>query len=1088
LNNSIKEGKTMLTKRKAIGILGVFIVLALFSTQAMAQPSPTHIITVTQGVNGKITPITASNEFVVAEGLNKLFTITPSAHYYVESISIDGLSIDPLITGPIASGSGTLTIPTGISKVYKFNFTGVADDHTITATYVKDTFDLTVDKTTLSSGEGTVSGTTIDCGLLCSETVDWNSRVTLTPAPTAGSIFEGWVGCTSVNKTVSPNTCDVLVTKAKTVKAKFTKTYTLTVNVNGTGGGTVKGIPGINCGTDCTETFKFPLPPASPKVITLTATPGTGSSLTRWAGSHTATTNPKVIKVTMDGDKDITVDIDSLGMKIAEKVSVVDTTPGTGLKATKIRRLGVWAPPEGSDYEKDETQVWVSERSAEAFSEINQILCMIGQTQYNAMVNKGNYKAQIDTNLCSSNKDDPSAQGQGSQNQSSGATAPSYEMWTVNSSRVDNNSPQIVKAWIHEPADDNSMEPGRAIFAKVVITEPSSETNPYGIFTVNWAMYPEIDGTVYTQMRMGKGILKTEEVTGEVLFKFVSEDDFCLPDEFDFRQCQKDPETQEEIRFTYRQKATLDRAVDGSTGGGTAYKYEDHPYLQGEPEAETFDFAFDPANFLRAEKDVVTGDVIGDPICLNRTDFDETAWRYGLYDSDGARINRNSSFSVKVTKNAKTYYGSVGYYGYWFPKEVTLNNNDLVYKMEFGPGSGTGEPYNVLIADGKLKKHVRKEMTLGAIKNVPLDYWDMNESKNYRVKWDGTNFMKVEWLNQAGNYMWEKVDPPVAYDISSLSYDTLFFYSQSLGGNVQIKLTCAGEPPTFSCTASDDLAVVFYAESIVFPGDTVPASFACFNNCPDVGLIGQGNLSPYDNTYQQVQQVLPSEANYVPYSFDGVNMVLKSGANPVVATSNVYQFGVMSGPLFDPTVPANLNYLACDWNANFTCGWQAWNNLPEYYTWETGPNSWNKFTALVKDGVPLKFDPPLQVSYVHTWIDLTTSTFNLDYSGFGNLWGIPGKCINWDTGEEVNCGPDTRWIPQFSIAEGSQVTDVSDGTTTYYVKPLEMEQRMKEDAEGCVGLVTTPYTLPDISEWQDPAIGAEPVVSGSPAVIGGVLQ
>ena len=76
-----------------------------------------------------------------------------------------------------------------------------------------------------------------------------------------------------------------------------------------TGSGTVKGLPGINCGSDCSETYKFPLPPAAPKVITLTATPGTGSSLTSWAGSHTPTTNPKVIKVTMDGDKDITVNI-----------------------------------------------------------------------------------------------------------------------------------------------------------------------------------------------------------------------------------------------------------------------------------------------------------------------------------------------------------------------------------------------------------------------------------------------------------------------------------------------------------------------------------------------------------------------------------------------------------------------------------------------------------------------------------------------------------------------------------------------------------------------------------------------------------
>ena len=132
------------------------------------------------------------------------------------------------------------------------------------------------------------------------------------------------------------------------------------------------------------------------------------------------------------------------------------------------------------------------------------------------------------------------------------------------------------------------------------------------------------------------------------------------------------------------------------------------------------------------------------------------------------------------------------------------------------------------------------------------------------------------------------------------------------------------------------------------------------------------------------------------------------------------------------------------------------------------------------------------MSYVHNWNPSDPddkSTFNLEYSGFGNLQGIPGHCIDWDTGEEVNCGPETRWIPKFSIEEGSEVTAVSDGTTKYYVKPLEAERRMKVVDEGaCSALTTTTYDLPDISEWQSPAIGTEPVVSGPPAVIGGVLQ
>ncbi len=144
-------------------------------------------------------------------------------------------------------------------------------------------------------------------------------------------------------------------------------------------------------------------------------------------------------------------------------------------------------------------------------------------------------------------------------------------------------------------------------------------------------------------------------------------------------------------------------------------------------------------------------------------------------------------------------------------------------------------------------------------------------------------------------------------------------------------------------------------------------------------------------------------------------MVLMSGATPVVATNTAqnFQWGLVSGPLFDPT---HLNNLACDMiegdpNPDSTCGWKTWSELPEYYIWETGPNSWNQFTALKDGDTILEFEPPLQVSYVHTWEDLSTSTFTLEYSGFGNLNGIPGKCVDPDTGNDIPCGPESRWVP-----------------------------------------------------------------------------
>jgi len=69
------------------------------------------------------------------------------------------------------------------------------------------------------------------------------------------------------------------------------------------------------------------------------------------------------------------------------------------------------------------------------------------------------------------------------------------------------------------------------------------------------------------------------------------------------------------------------------------------------------------------------------------------------------------------------------------------------------------------------------------------------------------------------------------------------------------------------------------------------------------------------------------------------------------------------------------------------------------------PQEWNQFTALrdPTTGTPLTFDAPLQVKYTHSQTNNTKpdykyndTTFYLEYNGFGDLWGIPGKCVDWD--------------------------------------------------------------------------------------------
>ena len=63
----------------------------------------------------------------------------------------------------------------------------------------------------------------------------------------------------------------------------------------------------------------------------------------------------------------------------------------------------------------------------------------------------------------------------------------------------------------------------------------------------------------------------------------------------------------------------------------------------------------------------------------------------------------------------------------------------------------------------------------------------------------------------------------------------------------------------------------------------------------------------------------------------------------------------------------------------------------------------------------------------------------MQFSGFGELQGVPGHCVNPDTNAEVPCGQNLRWVPAFDIVDGTSVTG---GGATYFVKFLECELRL----------------------------------------------
>jgi hypothetical protein len=87
----------------------------------------------------------------------------------------------------------------------------------VTATFDLQRFLLTVNKTGLGSGNGTVTSSPsgVNCGTDCSESYAIGTVVTLTGSPAA--LVTGWSGC----DTVSGATCTVTMSSAKSVTASF---------------------------------------------------------------------------------------------------------------------------------------------------------------------------------------------------------------------------------------------------------------------------------------------------------------------------------------------------------------------------------------------------------------------------------------------------------------------------------------------------------------------------------------------------------------------------------------------------------------------------------------------------------------------------------------------------------------------------------------------------------------------------------------------------------------------------------------------------------------------------------------------------
>jgi hypothetical protein len=207
----------------------------------------------------------------------------------------------------------------------------ITADMNCTATFNQETqqptnYTLTLQKAGTGSGTVISQPTGIDCGTDCTESYQSSTAITLTATPNSGSTFAGFSGdakCSDSFSITADMNCTAIFNRETPPP---TPNYTLTIQKEGTGSGTVSSQPtGIDCGNDCTESYQ------SGTVIQLTATPETGSLFIGWSGACEGTKSSTT--VTLDTAKECVANFEqSYSLTVTKMGNGTVTSQPAGIK------------------------------------------------------------------------------------------------------------------------------------------------------------------------------------------------------------------------------------------------------------------------------------------------------------------------------------------------------------------------------------------------------------------------------------------------------------------------------------------------------------------------------------------------------------------------------------------------------------------------------------------------------------------------------------------------------------------------------------------------------------------------------------
>ncbi|MDO8519832.1 MAG: hypothetical protein Q7T11_06685 [Deltaproteobacteria bacterium] len=818
------------------------------------------------------------------------------------------------------------------------------------------------------------------------------------------------------------------------------------------------------------------------------------------------------------------------GLEIAEQMALVEADQAS-LPALMRAAMRMAVPTVG-DYITDEADIYVYDESMEVLDMVNEILCMVDQTRYTEMVNEGNYTALIDTSLCGRNND-----RSGDSSNESSSQSQEFEPWTVNSSRANNDSDQIVRFWVSGVGEDEGFG---EIRAEITITEGRSDSNPFGLFSIDFVGMCE-DGE-NTCMSGNLSSVENSEGTEFTMFMDGGES----MQEATHAILRDDGTGQ---AYALRTFFMGDMGGEGDSGDREAVKKQGNGGSGGGMETHEINVAYDSGHYFTDFGDKAS--------CKERSPVNNV-WEYNLYESTtGDRVSRDSGFGIRYGDDDRGW-GYAGYYGVWLPEDlVTVESGLEVTKAD------DDTPYTVFQGEGRLIRRTKNSLTLSDFIGDTFQLWFSPEKQfstadelasaigmmnGWRISATANGDTITLRANETGTFANGITMSKNSSGGLTLSGSTLSGGTGSMeSGTAATGTITFGSPAKWDTVVIDNVTYtkvdtveskslivewdgtnfIYVGEEVCSPDapcETVDAeeeATLSFGANSWVGLHkqGLGNVdlvvpedgviaNDMDVPYYSEEFVPPSDALFASgeVTFKCYNNCLESGlTEEQISAGDVYHpdtEDVDSPTLytFDPEeYVLRLDDEAVAWpegvgeiQGEYTWGIRSsamvttdvsveevWNIWQEdiSYNWETGPNEWNRYTTILdEDGNAPTFEPPLYCQYQ----DDEHGMFFLDYQGEGKLFGIPYDEVQSEDEEW------SHWVARFTIPDGSELE--CEGAL-YYTRAMSVEQTFPEvDASECTDLSgLEPLDAPevrDISVDMDSAPG----VSDAPAVIGGVVQ